>query len=200
MRAVTSRLYASLVQATGARVIVDASKRPEDAAVLAGIDSLDHYVLHIVRDPRAVVFSWSRAKASPDGGTVMRRMRPPRIVLAWMENNAGAELLRRHVPRDRWLFTRYEDFVSQPRQVVKEILAFMGEEGDPPFISPDTVVLDVNHTLLGNPDRFRTGEVRISPDDQWRTGLSRRLRTVIGAVTLPLMHRYGYLWSNSSGG
>src|SRR5687767_15933483 len=98
MRAVTGSLYAQLVDVTGARVVVDASKRPEDAAVLAGVSCVDQYVLHIVRDPRAVVFSWSRVKPSPDGTMVMQRMRPSRIVRDWLESNAGAELLRRHVP------------------------------------------------------------------------------------------------------
>jgi Sulfotransferase domain len=193
MRAVTEGLYASLVAVTGAHVVVDASKRPEDAAVLAGIDSLDHYVLQIMRDPRAVVYSWSQAKASPDGTTVMRSMRPPRIVTAWLENNVGAELLRKHVPPERWFSTRYEDFVARPRDVVSDILAFLGEPGKAPFTDRDTVVLGVNHTLLGNPDRFRTGPVRIAPDDRWRSGMSWRLHALVAGATLPLMLRYGYL-------
>lgn len=196
IRAVTESLYANLVDVTGARVIVDASKRPEDAAVLTGVCSVDHYILHIVRDPRAVVFSWSRLKPSPDGTTVMQRMRPSRITLEWMENNVGAEVLRRHVPGDRWFFTRYEDFVARPRQTVNEILAFMREEGKAPFISDDTVVLDVNHTLLGNPDRFRTGAVAIAPDQRWRAHMPKSRQLGVQVATMPLMHRYGYLRSS----
>src|SRR3712207_8311753 len=41
------------------------SKRALDAAVLAALDTIDHYVLHIVRDPRAVAHSWRRAKPLP---------------------------------------------------------------------------------------------------------------------------------------
>ncbi len=196
VRSVTACLYDNLVEATGARVIVDASKRPEDAAVLAGISIIDHYVLHIVRDPRAVVFSWSRLKASPDGTSVMQRIRPSRVVQAWMEENASAEILRRHVPRDRWFFTTYENFAACPRQTVSEIVAFMQEEGSAPFISADTVVLKVNHTLLGNPDRFRTGAVKIAPDDRWTSHMPRRRRVGVQVATLPLMHRYGYLRSS----
>lgn len=192
MRDITAGLYTNLVDVTGARVVVDASKRPEDAAVLAGVRSVDLYVLHIVRDPRAVVHSWSRVKTSPDGRAVMQRMRPPRIVLAWMENNASAAWLRRHVPRDRWFFTTYEDFVARPAETIRAIVAFMHEEGEAPFVTDDTVVLDVNHTLLGNPDRFRTGEVRIAPDEQWRFHMSRRRQLAVQLATLPLMRRYGY--------
>lgn len=197
MQQVTAQLYASLVDVTGARVVVDSSKRPEDAAVLAGMSragmgEIDHYVLHVVRDPRAVVFSWSRPKASPDGSTVMRQIRPSKVVLAWMENNAGAELLRRHVPPERWLFTRYEDFVARPRDTVRAIGGFIDEDVAAPFVSADTVQLAGNHSLLGNPDRFRTGAVRIAPDEQWRERLPRRRQLAVQAATLPLLRRYGY--------
>jgi hypothetical protein len=200
MRAVTGSLYAQLVDVTGARVIVDASKRPEDAAVLAGVSSVDQYVLHIVRDPRAVVFSWSRLKSSPDGRTVMQRMRPSRIVRDWMESNAGAEILRRHVPRDRWFFTTYEDFAARPRETVSEIVGFIHEDGAAPFITDDTVVLNVNHTWLGNPDRFRTGAVAITPDERWRSQMPRRRQVGVLVATLPLMHRYGYVRSSDRSG
>jgi hypothetical protein len=193
MRAVTGRLYANLGDVTGARVVVDASKRPEDAAVLAGVSSVDLYVLHIVRDPRAVVFSWSRVKPSPDGTTLMQRMRPSRIVRDWMESNAGVELLRRHVPGDRWFFTTYEDFAARPRETVRDIVAFLHEDGAAPFISDDTVTLGGNHTLLGNPDRFRTGPVTIAPDERWRSQMPRRQQVGVRIATWPLMLRYGYL-------
>jgi Sulfotransferase family len=196
MRAVTTSLYANLVDVTGARVIIDASKRPEDAAVLAGVDSVDLYVLHIVRDPRAVVFSWSRLKPSPDGTTVMQRMRPARIVRDWLESNAGAEVLRRHVPDDRWFFTTYEDFAARPRETVQRIVAFMHEDGEAPFVTDDTVVLRGNHTLLGNPDRFRTGEVTVTPDERWRSHMPRRQQVGVRIATWPLMRRYGYRGSS----
>jgi Sulfotransferase family len=199
IRAVTGRLYANLVEVTDARVIVDASKRPEDAAVLAGVSSVDLYVLHIVRDPRAVVFSWSRVKPSPDGATVMQRMRPSRIARDWMESNAGAELLRRHVPADRWCRITYEDFAARPRETVRDIVAFMNEDGEAPFITDDTVALGANHTLLGNPDRFRTGPVAIAPDQRWRSQMPRLQQVGVGVATWPLMLRYGYLgWSAKS--
>jgi Sulfotransferase family len=192
IRDVYGKLYDSLVEVTGARVVVDASKRPEDAAVLAGLDSIDQYFLHIVRDPRAVVFSWSRLKASPDGTSVMRRIRLPKVVLAWLESNVTAEALSRRVPRDRWFFTTYEEFAAEPRRVVAEIVAFLGEDGAAPFVTGHSVALGVNHTLLGNPDRFRTGEVGIAPDDVWRSQMPRSRKLGVLLATLPMMLRYGY--------
>mgnify|MGYP002778877449 CR=1 FL=1 len=192
MRAVFAQLCAGIVEVTGARVVIDASKRPEDAAALAGVGFVDQYFLHVVRDPRAVVFSWSRVKSSPDGTSVMKRIRLPRVVLAWWESNASVELLRRRVPGDRWFFTTYEEFATRPRQVVAELIAFLGEDGEAPFVDDHTVALGVNHTLLGNPDRFRTGQIRITPDDAWRSCMPRYRRLGIRLAALPLMRRYGY--------
>jgi hypothetical protein len=109
-----------------------------------------------------------------------------------MENCLGAELLRRHVSPDRWLFLRYEDFVAKPKASVGEVLAFLDVLADGPFVSEDTVQVGINHTLAGNPNRFRTGLVRIAEDDEWKSRLPRGDRLVIGAATLPFLLRYGY--------
>jgi hypothetical protein len=115
-----------------------------------------------------------------------------RTLMRWVENAAGAELLRRHVPADRWLFLRYEDFAAQPRIAVRRILDLLGEPADPPFTGDDTVLLGPNHNLSGNPNRFTTGQVRIVPDHEWSRQLSRRDQAVIEAATLPFLLRYSY--------
>src|SRR2546423_15010392 len=56
---VEARLYRSIAEGTRARVIVDTSKRTGDAALLRLLPGIDPYVLHVVRDPRAVAYSWS---------------------------------------------------------------------------------------------------------------------------------------------
>lgn len=65
-------------------------------------------------------------------------------------------------------------------------------QGPTPFVGQDTVTLRTNHTVAGNPNRFRTGEVRIVPDDEWRTLMSRSDRLCVEALALPLLKRYGY--------
>ena len=46
--------------------------------------------------------------------------------------------------------------------------------------------------MAGNPNRFRTGSVRIVEDDEWKSRMARRDRTVITAAALPMLVRYGY--------
>jgi len=184
----------AFAEQSAARVIVDTSKRPQDAAVFAGLEDVDHYVLHLVRDPRAVVHSWRRAKTfSVEGQTrTMGTRSLPSTVRRWVDNCLSAEVLRRRLPRDRWLFLRYEDFARDPRPAVESIMSMLGESGEPPFQSRDTVLLHPNHIVAGNPSRFVTGSVTIRSDDEWRSQMSRRDQRLVEVATLPLMLRYGY--------
>lgn len=194
LRAVTVDLCTALTEVTGAGLVVDTSKQAAVAALYAAVDEVDHYVLYVMRDPRAVAYSWQRPKALPvSGGTAtMATMTPATTVGLWWEDALGAELLRRHIPRERWLLLRYEDFVARPRATVDRVLAFVGLTAPAPFVSEDTVELGRNHTISGNPNRFRTGAVRITEDDEWKSRLPVRDRTVITAAALPLLRRYAY--------
>jgi hypothetical protein len=193
-RAVTVDICTSLAQASGASLIVDTSKLPHLAALLAGAAEVDHYVLHVVRDPRAVAFSWQRRKTMPvaNGMATMATMSPVASVRNWSKACFGAELLRRYVPRDRWLFVRYEDFVARPEATVDQVLAFVRVPAPGPFVSPDTVELGMNHTIAGNPNRFRTGPVKITEDDEWKSRMAPRDRIIITGGALPMLLRYGY--------
>jgi len=193
VRASTAQLVRSVAEVSGARGIVDSSKRAQDAAVLAGLDDVDHYVLHMVRDPRAVVFSWGKRdkRIRVAGGTRPMGSRGLLSSVArWTENGLGAAALRRLVPPDRWMFLRYEDFATRPRESLSRVLTFLGEDGALPFTSEDTVELGVNHTVAGNPNRFRVGAVRISLDREWRRRMPRHRQLLVLAMTWPLLLRY----------
>ncbi|HKZ43206.1 MAG TPA: hypothetical protein VJ044_19770, partial [Candidatus Hodarchaeales archaeon] len=60
------KLYRAIQSVTGCRVIVDSSKYPSYASILDLLPNLDLYVVHLVRDSRAVSFSWSKKKRQPD--------------------------------------------------------------------------------------------------------------------------------------
>jgi hypothetical protein len=190
--AVTAQLVQALAEVSGARVVVDSSKRAQDAAVLSGLPEVDHYVLHMVRDPRAVAFSWSRRDKTirvAEGTRPMGSRGLLSSVSRWMENGLGAAALRPHLPADRWMFLRYEDFATQPRATISRILDFLGHDGASPFVDDDSVELDVNHTVAGNPNRFRVGRVTIRSDDEWRRRMPRHRQLLVQALTWPLRRR-----------
>jgi hypothetical protein len=51
------RLYEITARSTGVRVIVDSSKRLSNGALLRLMRNVDPFIVHIVRDPRAVAYS-----------------------------------------------------------------------------------------------------------------------------------------------
>lgn len=195
VQTVTWAACEAFADVTRARVVVDTSKRPVDAAVFAGLDGVDPYVLHIVRDPRAVVHSWGRPKTFTTGGETMTM--GARGLLSstrrWTSSGLLAEALRRQVPAQRWLHMRYEDFAASPRAAVEQVVALLGETGTAPFSDDRTVELRPNHIVAGNPSRFTTGAVTIRADEAWRRRMSRRDRALVETMTLPLMVRYGYV-------
>jgi hypothetical protein len=192
---VMAALYGAVRDVTGARLTVDTSKRAVDAAVASRAWGRDHYMLHVVRDPRAVAYSWKRVKANPssDLAPVLSRRTTLASAGRWVENSLGAEALRRRVPPDRYYFLRYEDFARQPASTIRAILSFVDEDfASSPVSEQGVVSLGGNHTVAGNPDRFRTGEVVIREDVAWQRGLPSRDRLVVEALTLPFLRRYGY--------
>ena len=196
VRHVTGTAVEALAETTGTSVVVDTSKRPHDAAVMAAIPGVELYVLHVLRDPRAVAHSWRRAKTfSVDGETrTMGTRRLPSSVRRWTANALGSEALRRRLPPERWLRMRYEDFCASPALEIDRILAMLGQTGRPQFEGSDTVRLTPNHIVAGNPSRFTVGSVQIRVDEEWTRAMSRRDQLLVFGSTLPLLRRYGYAW------
>src|SRR5262245_5877619 len=62
---VMTRLYDAIASVSGAELVVDSSKLPSGAASLIGAQ-LRPYLLHMLRDPRAVAYSWQRRTRQPD--------------------------------------------------------------------------------------------------------------------------------------
>lgn len=189
----TSALYGKIRAVTGARVIVDSSKRPWDAALLGSLTDVSPFFIHFIRDPRAMAFSQSKLKANPDRGQpgVMASTAISSSALQWIRRNLSADAVRRAYPADRSMVIGYHEFCSEPRDIVGEIAAFVGEAGSKlPFSDEHTVNLGGNHTVSGNPDRFRRGPVSVREDNRWKDQMPARDKTIVSLLTIPLMHHY----------
>ena len=188
-------LYRAIQATTGSRVIVDSSKNPFYGYALKMMPSVDLYVVHLVRDPRAVAYSWLRKKRlHPDteDSAHMRQHTPLKSSLRWMERNLSAEAFWRR-SAGRYLMLRYEDFATKPQEVVRQILDLVQERASLlPFVGEREIELGVNHNIWGNPSRFQTGAVEIQPDSEWLSRIKLRDRVLVTSLTFPLLARYGY--------
>lgn len=192
---VSRRLYGALFDVTGARVIVDSSKRASNAAMLGMLTDFAPSFVHLVRDPRAVAFSRQRRKLNPDRPVpgYMGVSSISNSAASWLAWNITSEAVVRRQDPNRVMRLRYEDFAVDPLETTKRILQLVDEDGlDLPFIDAATARLTGNHTVSGNPARYVDGVVPIREDDEWLSRMPMHQRTAVTLMTLPLLVKYGY--------
>lgn len=189
---VLNRVYEAIFDVTGARVIVDSSKRPSHAALFHLLPGVTPYFVQLVRDPRAVSYSRTRVKSDEVDQRLMRTDGAARSAVKWWQRNSEAEAVRRRHPADRSLLVRYEDFVSDPASIIESIVALVDEgPGGLPF-EGKSIRMGENHTAAGNPSRFKQGLVTLREDDEWIRRQSPRDRWITTVISLQLLKRYGY--------
>lgn len=189
------RLYRAIQSVTGSKVVIDSSKVPSYGRMLETIPEVELYIVHLVRDARAVAYSWTRKKArlSVSGVAYMERHSSVVSSLLWNLWNLASETFRMHRCQ-RYLRIRYEDFIERPQETVRLILDFVQEKAPHlPFVSDHEVVLKATHTLGGNPARFQGGTVALRLDREWRVRMRRSDKAIVTALTWPLLIRYGYM-------
>jgi hypothetical protein len=191
--AAMGRLYAAIAEVSGARVVVDSSKFPADALAACRCEGVEAHVVHLVRDPRAVAFSWGTPKADPASGRPMARISPARSTLDWITWNLVIPR-RTAATGAAYRLLRYEDFVEQPAAVVDDLLAWTGVDHESAVGESERsfVLTRREHSISGNPGRFGDSTLEIRRDDRWRAQMATRDRAVVTAMALPVALRLGY--------
>ncbi len=129
----TAALFRTIAERSGCSVVIDSSKLPGRGLALLGNPQLEVFAVHLVRDPRAVVWSMSKKIKRQVEAGVQRELNPkPSLytALRWMIVNLAAELLMLRAGRGRALRVRYEDFVANPGETLHRILSLLGETAD----------------------------------------------------------------------
>jgi len=194
-------LYSLIFEKSRINVLVDSSKSPFFAEFLAGIPQLDLYVIHVVRDPRGVAYSWSRKKFDELAGRYMQRKSVLSSAVHWVRYNRGAEKLKA-ILGQRMVFVKYEDLAFRWNIVLESALKDLGLHTSvrtayqPDAVLPNEgVVLGVAHTAGGNPSRAKTGHISIRLDTDWKHHFPLWKQLCVVAIAGPLMYRYGYVTS-----
>lgn len=188
-------LAAAEVAGSGpAPVLLESSKHVSTAALLSIDPELDVRVLHLIRDPRGVAYSWTKTVPRPEtDGEVMPTYSPARSAARWVSDNLAFEALGQRVPTLRM---HYEDFLADPARWLIRIGGFMDlvpDEIDLRYLRGRQATLTTPmHSVAGNPLRFGGDQMKLRVDDGWRRHLPRRHAAVVTAITGPLLNRYGY--------
>ncbi len=171
-------LYRSVAEVSGAHTVVDTSKWPASAALVARLDGVSATLVHVVRDPRKVVASRTRRRHA---GRVDRAAYE---AVRWTIVNLVAAGLVRRAPRSRRVV--FERFVADPGG---ELAALASAAGLTPgaVVDGHRVIFTGNHMVAGNRERSDAGPVDIGETDSWRRGRRRSLQVVVAPARL--VHR-----------
>ena len=158
------------------------------------------FMLHLVRDPRAVCWSAirlplikTRRKQQPT--PIERALSRPiprcfRTAAGWWVANLACELFGRLYP-GQYLRLSYEEVASSPREVLHTV--FGAAAPDLPARLDEPEESGNRHQIYGNRmrrQRLRFADVRL--DDGWKSEMAPRHRRLAGALSWPLRLRYGY--------
>lgn len=180
-------LYRLVIKSAGGRVVIDSSKIPTHVAVLKTIFHDQVACIHLVRDPRAVAWAFSRRvkrdPASPQRGGLMLRRRSLSALAIWALENAWTLRLLRD--SDRHALIRYEDLVRTPRRTIEDVVS---KHCSGHTASPRLAL----HSVGGNPVRFDTGPRMIREDREWADSSTRAYRLLAGLAVYPLLQVFGY--------
>lgn len=188
---ILSDMYRAFGDVSGAHVVIDTSKNPGDAALLASAPDVSTYCVEIVRDPRGVVFSRRRRRAPSDP----RGFRPLDTIATaafWTLSHFASAAVRRRYGPERSLVVHYEQLVDAPDESVRAVARLVGVSPPNMELSPGTPVdLPIAHGPDGN-GRFRATQLVLNLDDQWKEDLHPIDRSLTTVLAYPLLRRYGY--------
>jgi hypothetical protein len=186
--------YAAILDISGAHVIVDSSKNPTHGFILSRLPNVEVHIVHLIRDPRAVAFSWLRRRRRPEIHWAAEDMPIEHVwktAARWVMHNTFAELLSRSA--NSYCRLHYEDFLADPNAAMSKLMAPYEWTRDR-LKDPENmeIVLEPTHSISGNPMRFKSGQFGLKLDDEWRRAMQPKDRRLATAMTWPLLLRYGY--------
>lgn len=191
---------------TSMSTIVDTSKSGPFAWYLSQQPNTQLAVVHLVRDPRATLFSWVKNNIpmydAKSGEVVLRSSSLFEGLKYWIRATMGAWCLKYlGVP---YLRVKYEAFVKDPVAIIELIIAFSAkhnvrlanDEAVSSLLSDKRVSLNERHLIGSNPGvKNKTGVVQISEDTTWLQKTSGTQRVLWTIFFLPWLLWFRYsLW------
>jgi hypothetical protein len=204
----TADVLGAIQDLTGAHTVVDFSKTPYRAPVVAAtVPGVQVRWVHTVRDPRSTAYWWMRAPWER-----MPKLRPgdhpkpvERAIRQWIGYNAVPPIAAR-LARIPYHVIRFEAFTRDPAAVFDEVRTFahLPAPAAPLFLNERTLLLSESHGIPcrliagGKQERYVTGPWRVPDPDQgeWRREMPLAARMAVTAAASPLLARFGYLRRN----
>lgn len=171
-------VYNAVRRVTGRRVLVDGSKDARRLAMLARAIPESLYVLHLVRDGRAVAASAMRRELQSMAEAAE----------AWKTSNRRLDIAMRSIPKSRIKFLRYEDLCVDPQATMESLEHFLRVKRVP----LETLTEDpTRHNVSGNAMRF-SFDGTVEQDNRWLQELGAVDLNTFDRKAGAMNQRFGY--------
>jgi hypothetical protein len=183
-----SKLYVAIAKVSGARVLVDSSKSLRYAAMLNSTPGLKLRMTNLIRNPGGILMSRSKRPKQRDGSEQTwkhetRRMKLVKTLSKWAVRNA---LAARIIRRRGGIRLIYEDFTRDQSWYLTTVLGPYSASRVLTQLRDGVNEGTVQHQIGGNWVR----EMKIRPDEKWRTELPFLPRIIAGVLSFPMMQVY----------
>jgi len=186
-------VYRAIATVSGASVIVDSSKYPMHGLFLQTQPDIDLKTMLLVRDPRAVAYSWQRHRVRPEVHWETREMPRHAVIrsaLAWNTANKLTQMIGND--HQTFRLQRYEDFIDDPINTIQDIASFaQGKK-----VTLDQSIFDhqltAPHTVAGNPARLGGEHIAVQTDKEWETQLGSIKKKIVATCCARQMRHFGY--------
>jgi hypothetical protein len=175
-------------------IIIDSSKTSWDAAgapfSLHRRLGADFFLVHIVRDPRAVCWSSILRGERRASWLTSHVLRSAWTTLGWWAANLTCEIFGRCYPK-QYIRVRYEDLARAPKETLRRLFERVLSGQDIEIGEPGRS--DNRHQLYGNRMRHRLLSLAdIAEDERWKVAMPRGRQRLVSCLSWPLRRRYGY--------
>lgn len=180
----TGKLLQGAADAAGVTTLVDSSKLPPGFLALQLHGDIEVDVVHLIRDPRAVVNAERRRDVQPDvdPALVPPVRAAPKSAAYWSAANLAVRSFGRQARSYQVL--RYEDFAATPDACLARLSSDLGLGALAESI--ESGGRRAGHLAVGNPSRFVRASQVIREDRSWQGELPWRDLAVVAVLSRPV--------------
>lgn len=168
------RIYTSVFDTAGVKVVVDSSKTPIQGKAIYENSSFNVKILYLKRDLRAVVISKNKWSVK----FYDKSMNLYKLLWSSYKHRVNCKKFLREVKSKDLYTLNYEDMVCDLQSNLDSISSFVGFNT---FKVPEYTGLDNDHTIGGTPGRFEKRKIKL--DSQWKkTAKKKPVFNIIGHI------------------
>jgi hypothetical protein len=188
----SAELYNTLIEVGGVTFIIDSSKNLVKALSLSKNPHVDLYLIHLVRDPRAVANSYYKFNLGNKENWGSKMVYLLRMALMWILYNLLCEFILTRMEKEKCIQILYEDLVREPQKVLERIGGIVEKN----YLSVAKKLmsgeaLSVGHVVGGN-QKLRTRQITMVKDNKWKKELSKTHQGIIWSITGIFARRYRF--------